>query len=233
MKLELCYIAIYISLMLLILIGLYKSIQNFEKRKSIIIVLVFFNLLWVVYLYFLTRNGFLLHLNFPPRFLIFIFLPALLVIIFLLNRLRKSDYLKQVPLSWPVYYQTFRVLMEQIILATALQNILPIEATYHGYNFEVYFAMTAPIVAYFAFQQKKLSKSFVVLWNIVGIMMLIIVVTIVASSFYFPELWGYSTPIVQDKFAKLPFVLLPAFMVPSAIFMHLFSILQLNFLKKT
>jgi len=225
--LELSYILIYITLIVLIFIGFKKAISKRKNINAFTATFIGANLLWLAYLYLISFNGFVSDRSLPPRFPIAVFIPLVVIIIFLLRWLQKEDLHRLIPKSWAIYYQTFRVIMEQVILFTALKEIIPMEATYKGYNFEFYFALSAPFVAYFAFKKKVLPDSFLILWNCLGILFLIIVVTIIASAFFAPDWWNYENQIVKDDFTKLPFILLPAFMVPSAIFMHLFSIIQI------
>lgn len=224
--LEISYILIYVSLIVLLLIGLVKSTIVKKERKKLLYTFIGGNILWLIYLYLISFNGFVANSSLPPRFPLVVFIPVILIIIFILKWIQKHKFYNSVPKSWPIYYQTFRVVMEQAILITALQNIIPIEATYKGYNYEFYFAISAPFVAYFAFKKKLLPNWFLIAWNTLGILLLVVVVSIIASAFFVPEIWGYEYQVVQDRFVKMPYILLPAFMVPSAIFMHLLSILQ-------
>lgn len=226
--LEISYILIYVSLIILLLIGLAKSANVKKKRKKLFYIFIGGNILWLIYLYLISFNGFVANRSLPPRFPLAVFVPVILIIIFLLKWMQKHRFYNSVPKSWPIYFQTFRVVMEQAILITAIQNIIPIEGTYKGYNYEFYFALSAPFIAYFAFKKKLLPNWFLIAWNTLGILLLVVVVTIIASAFFAPELWGYEYQGVQDKFVKMPYILLPAFMVPSAIFMHLFSIFQVT-----
>ena len=226
--LEITYILIYASLIFILLIGLKKATSSRKEPKTIFYTFLGANVLWLFYLYIVSFNGFVSSRSLPPRFPIVVFIPILIIIFFSIKWLLKEKIFNQVPQSWSIYYQTFRVIMEQAILFTAIQNIIPMEGTYKGYNYEFYFALSAPIVAYFAFNRKVLPNWFIIGWNILGILLLVVVVTIIASSFFAPELWGYENQVVHDKFVKLPYILLPAFMVPSAIFVHLFSILQIT-----
>jgi len=224
--LELSYLGIYVSLQILILIYLHKVINQYADKRTVVFTYIGINLVWLGYLYLLSSSGFVNNRDLPPRFPLFVFVPVFILIAMLLKWIYDRGLHTLVPKSWSVYYQTFRVVMEQAILFTAMQELIPIEATYKGYNYEFYFALTAPIIAYFAFTKKIIPNPLVVAWNLLGIILLVIVVSIIASSFFAPELWGYENQVVKDSFVKMPFILLPAFMVPSAIFMHLFSIVQ-------
>lgn len=223
------YISIFIFLIIVIYLAIRKIfvVNKLPKLRKVTILYFGGIFMWVVYLYFISNNGFLFDKSFPPKFFIYIFAPLILILISLLYRLRKSKLIKLIPITWPVYIQIFRIPMELIILMTFYANIIPIQATFLGYNFEIIFALSAPIIGYFVFSKSTTPIKVGVVWNIIGIFFLLIVVTITVTSFFKPELWGSKDVLIDVKFTELPFLLLPAFMVPCALLIHGFSILQI------
>ncbi|MDA9773806.1 hypothetical protein N9B82_02520 [Saprospiraceae bacterium] len=185
-------------------------------------------LAWVGYLYLISYNGFIFAKSMPPRFPIFVFIPVIAFIGIFFYAKRNSEIFEDIPSIWAIYYQSFRVVMELIIFMTFSAGLIPIQATFQGYNFEIVFAFTAPIIAYFSYVKPIIPKKLVIAWNVIGILFLVIVVSIIVTSYFAPEMWGTDSQLIDIRFARLPLILLPAFIVPSAIFVHLFSILQLQ-----
>jgi len=96
--------------------------------------------------------------------------------------------------------------------------------------FSIYYFMgiTAIPIGLLIYKTGKKYKTLLRVWNIVGILMVLFVAIIVATSTYQPQIWGYAEPTVKKEFMQLPYLLLGGFLAPSAIFIHLISLIQLN-----
>lgn len=226
MLLESAYLFIFVLLVALISIGIWKVSNQSNTIKNILFFLLGI-IGWVIYLYLISHNGFIFDKSIPPKFPIFVFLPAFIFIGVFLYSIRNNKIFERIPNYWAIYYQSFRVIMEVIILMTFFEGLIPKQATFQGYNYEILFALTAPAVGYFNFKKIIISSRATILWNIIGMVFLLAVVSIMVSSFYTPQIWGSDRQLIDMRFTKLPLLFLPAFMVPSAIFVHFFSIIQL------
>ena len=140
---------------------------------------------------------------------------------------KNSSVIKAIPNTWPVYFQSFRIIVELILLYTFYAGIIPESATFEGLNFDVLMGGAAPFVAYHLVRQNK-SKNLLYFWNFLGIGMVLFVGYIIASSIYFPQTWGSDVPLVDMKFIEMPYLLLAGFLAPLAIFMHVVSLIQLR-----
>ncbi|MTI31393.1 hypothetical protein E1171_11275 [Cytophagales bacterium RKSG123] len=119
-------------------------------------------------------------------------------------------------------------MVEIVILCSFFAGILPKAATFEGYNFDIIMGITAPIMGVFAQKNGSQSYKWILAWNILGLVTLAIVVFIVISASYFPEVWGSKEPLVSTQFTHFPITLLPGFIMPSAVFMHVLSIMILR-----
>lgn len=197
-----------------------------ERSKKFIVASVVV-LGWIAYLTILSLTDVLKDLNLPPKFPLLIFAPQVIGFIIFYRRSKNSAVIKEIPKTWPVYFQSFRIVVELIILYTFYANILPETATFEGLNFDVLMGISAPFIAYLIVR-KDGSRLIQYLWNVLGICMVLFVAYIVASSIYFPETWGSETPLVSMKFMEMPYLLLAGFLAPLAIFMHVVSLAQLR-----
>ncbi len=224
------YLFVFASLVTAIYIALRKVFRYQERQKvKRATFFYFFGIIaWLIYLYLISYNGFIFDKSMPPRFPILVFIPSIAFIGLFLYSKRNSLLFEHIPTTWSIYYQSFRIVMELIILMTYTAGLIPIQVTFEGYNFEIVFACTAPFVGYFTFVKPIIPKKIAIIWNVIGIIFLIIVVSIMVSSYFAPQVWGSETELIDIRFTQLPFILLPAFMVPSAIFMHIFSIMQIQ-----
>lgn len=164
----------------------------------------------------------------PPRF-IFVVLPILAVIIFVLfkytNEVKKLNILKL------TYLHMVRVPVEIFIFIWFTYGIVPQEMTFEGRNFDILSGLTAPIVAYFiAKHGVKEHVKMAYAWNILTLLLVInIVVTAVLSLPSNFQVFGLDQPNIAV--INSPFVLLPAVIVPIVIFCQLAAMIQLRELK--
>jgi len=184
-------------------------------------------LLWLIYTYVITNNGVLSDTSLPPRMPIFLLVPLFLFTGIFLWVKRKSPVLHSIPRHIPIAYQSFRAIIEVLFYFTFLPGIFPIEVTFEGYNYDILLGLSAPFIAYYAYKKEN-SERLLILWNIAGILIVGIAAFIFITSFYFPSIWGASSSMITSDFLQFPFILLPAFFMPSAIFVHILSIVQLT-----
>ena len=123
--------------------------------------------------------------------------------------------------------------MELAILETYLEGVFPIETTFEGYNFEIVVGIIAPILAYFVYTKKCVSENVALLFNFLGLFTLAIIIFIIITSLYAPSVWGESAPRITVEFSQVPYLLLPVFLAPVAIFAHIFSIIQIRKSRKS
>jgi len=230
--LEISYIGLSVLMVLIIVLTYYKYAKVVITNKKTLLrkmsILVGFLIFWFAYLTFLSSQEILFDLNLPPKIPILIFLP-LIITTLIFYRFNKNDLvLKAIPKTYPVYYQTFRIFVELILLFTFYKNIIPETATFEGWNFDILMGITAPFMAYFVFRGKVKNLFLAKMWNVLGIFMVLFVAFIIATGFYQPQIWGSETQLVQFKFVQMPYLLIAGFLAPSAIFMHIVSLMQLQ-----
>lgn len=230
--LGLSYIGLSIFVIIVILSGYYKTILSLgldikERRKKILTFILPF-LIWYIYLFLIERSGILLSMEMPPKFPLLIFSPFVIFLIIFYFRNRKNKSVQAIPIKWPIYFQSFRVFVELLILYTFFSGIIPKSASFEGYNYDILMGLTAPIVALLVYRTNNLKKRVAYFWNMVGIIMILWVGFIIASSLYFPTIWGGAESLVSDDFLKFPYLLLPAFLAPMGIFMHVIALIQLS-----
>jgi hypothetical protein len=116
--------------------------------------------------------------------------------------------------------------MQIILWMVFLDNIIPVQMTFEGRNFDILVGLTAPVIAYFCFIKKSWSRQAAIAWNIFGLLLLanIVVVSILSSPVPFRV---FMNEPANTIIAKLPFVWLASFVVPVAYWMHILSLKQL------
>lgn len=232
MILKLSYIGLTVMMLtILFFIGNYainKSVSEQKiknKKKGTLVVGL---LLWQLYIYLLASSGFLVDFSFPPRFVLFMILPIFIFIGIFLNRSKKMKWIQIIPPIWLATYQSFRIIIETIFVYTVAAGILHENVTIQGYNYDMVFAYTSPIIALIIYKSKQLPKQLLLAWNYLGILVIVVIISLFITTIYLPEIYGSNTTIFPTDFGLYPYALVPGFLMPSAVFIHVLSIIQLK-----
>ncbi len=162
----------------------------------------------------------------PPRFFMVLLIPLSTAILLSLFSEALSEILQQIPPQRLIYIQSFRIWVEVLIWLLFVQELLPIQMTFEGMNFDVLTGLTAPFVAYFCFQKKAWPKWIAIAWNVMGLILVFTIVTIAILSFPTPFRYFMNEP-ANRIVAQFPFVWLPGILVTVAYSLHFFSLKQL------
>lgn len=225
------YIALSIICVALIYGGLQRALAKStftpQKQKRIARQFILGVLGWALLVSFLAWIQFFAEFSaIPPRFIIVLLVPLLTILGLTIFSSNLAEILRHVPPSHLVYIQSFRIVVELLIWLLFLQDLLPIQMTFEGYNFDVLTGLTAPIVAYFCFTKKQWPRSVAIAWNVGGLILVFTIVTISVFSFPTPFRYFMNEP-ANEIVAQFPFVWLPAILVTIAYSMHFFSLKQL------
>jgi|GEM_PF-497674 len=231
----------YIGLSLLMSIILYfiasKAINHEAttdrrlKRKPLLLVIGL--VLWHVYLFLIAQSGFLQDFSFPPRVVLVIILPAFLFTGIFIFRNRNNQWIQHIPPHWLFFYQTFRILIETLFVFSVAKGVLPYQVTIEGYNMDFVFAITAPVIGILVYKRSKHSINLAVAWNFLGLTVIATILFLFMTTIYFPDFFGSSEPLMSKDFGVYPYPLVAGFLMPSAVFMHVLSIVQLTKRKKS
>jgi hypothetical protein len=226
---------IYISLIfglttlltLLLFIWIIRNSNSEKIRKKSTTILITL-IIWLIIQAFLTlKNIYNTDINsFPPKIMLFGIFPNLLTILFLFTTQKGRSFIDSLPLINITYLNIVRIPVEIVLFWLFLNKTVPELMTFEGQNFDIIAGISAPFIAYFGIQKKKLSQKSILIWNFICLVLLI---NIVISAIF-------STPSPIQKFAfeqpniailNFPFSWLPTFIVPIVLFGHLVSIRQL------
>lgn len=183
--------------------------------------------LWTLLISILAWSQFFANFSsVPPRFFMILLIPLTTAILLSLFSSTLAEILRQIPPERLIYLQSFRILVEVLIWLLFIQDLLPVQMTFEGMNFDVLTGLTAPFVAYFCFQKKQWPKWVAIAWNIMGIVLVFTIVTIAIFSFPTPFRYFMNEP-ANRIVAQFPFVWLPGILVTVAYSLHFFSLKQL------
>jgi len=162
----------------------------------------------------------------PPRILPVVLVPVIAGF-FLLRSAGARDLLARTPPQWPIYAQSFRIVMEIILWLLFVQHRVPAIMTFEGRNADILVGLTAIPVGYFCFVRKTWSPRVALWWNVAGILILLNVVVHAQLSTPSPFRVFVTDPPVTF-IAYWPYILLPGFLVPLAWLLHAASLIQLR-----
>ncbi|MHA5244629.1 hypothetical protein, partial [Escherichia coli] len=121
----------------------------------------------------------------PPRMLLIV-LPPLVFFLVLLRARQFNGLTEQFNIFWLVYAQSFRILMEFILWLLYRYNVIPVQMTFEGRNFDILIGITAPFIAYYCFVKKTWPLKVALIWNFAGIALLLNIVSIALLSTPYP-----------------------------------------------
>jgi len=184
--------------------------------------------LWLAGISIAALQGFFADFNtVPPRMFIVLLIPIIGLILLLRNR-KFTQLLEKIPLSWPIWIQSFRVVVEIFLWQLFVIHLLPEQMTFEGSNLDILVGITAPFFAYFFRHHPKVLLA----WNIAGLALLTNIVITAILSMPTPFRVFMNEP-ANTIVAHFPIIWLPGFLVPLAYYMHFISIIQiLSRLKK-
>lgn len=226
------YTTLSIVVMALLLFGYQTALKNIGKsprhrlRK---VGLAFVGiLLWWLYTYLVASSGIVKDLSLPPKFPLLLIFPVFLFTAIVFYRARKSQVLHAIPVAWPVYFQGFRILVEGLFVASVAAGILHKEVTIEGYNMDMIYACTAVITGYLVFGLKKFSMQWALYWNYLGLAVIASIIFLFMTTLFVPQLWGHEKSVAPIGFLDFPYVMVASFLMPTAVFVHVLSIIQLT-----
>lgn len=221
------YITALFVLTTLLTIGfLLRSFPRKRPAASGSQLLTFLLPFWMILTGFLAAGGFYQHFEiFPPRIFTFAVLPALLIIATLFIFFRHS-FVEKLSLKTLTWLHIIRLPVEIVLVLLFHAGLVPRVMTFEGWNFDVISGLTAPLVAFFAFRNDQMNKPLLITWNVAAFALLVNIVVIALLSLPSPiQQLGLDQPNIAV--AYIPFIWLPALVVPIVLFSHLAALWNL------
>jgi len=163
----------------------------------------------------------------PPRLLPALLVPLIGGLLLLTYSRQTRVLLAATPLQWPIYLQSFRILMEIILWLLFVQHRAPAIMTFEGRNVDILVGLTAIPVAYFCFVRKAWPRQVALWWNAISVLVLLNVVVQAQLSTPSPFRVFLTDPPVTF-IGDWPYIWLPGFLVPLAWLLHAASIMQIR-----
>lgn len=210
-------------------LALPKTSLSADQQKKFIrnLLIAFFG--WLLFVYGWSRFGVFGNFNlFPVNAAPVILIPLISILVFTFSK-TASEIVAHIPQENLVKLHVFRFYVEVLLWGLFSASLLPVQMTFEGLNFDVVTGATATVAAWLI-TKNKFPKVAVVLWNVVGLTLLINIVVIALLSMPTPFRVFMNDP-ANTIVTEFPISFLPAFLVPLAYMLHILSLRKV-FLKK-
>ena len=186
-------------------------------------------ILWVALVSVFALLGWFRDLSsMPPKPILVIIIPAIILLVLTFSE-KGAALLKATPPHWLIAMQSFRILVEILLWRAFVLNLLPVQMTFEGNNFDAFSGLLA--IPFAIAVMKKWSPRVVVVYNLIGLALLTNILVIAVLSMPTPFRYFMNEP-ANTLVGEFPFVYLPAILVVIALAMHIFSLRQLWLLRK-
>jgi hypothetical protein len=202
----------------------YSGVKPMKNKVVLVIGLI----AWQFYIFIASSFVGMQSYDFPPRFALAFIIPSFAFTGLFLYRNRNEKWIFGIQEHWLVYFQSFRVLVELLFVYALAEGVFNKEVTIEGFNFDMVFAFTAPIMGLLVYRQKVIPRKSLVFWNYIGLAILASVIMVFMISIYTPHIFGSEVPLLPLEAMTYPFVLIAGFLMPTAVFLHILSLIQLK-----
>lgn len=227
-------ISLTAGILLLIAIVYYsiaiRQMAKYTGRKSLARRVAITICLWALLVTAWSAGGMMSKFNlFPFNVLPVVAIPLVTMIAVTMSKGAKH-LLPVIPPNSLIALQSLRFFVEGVLWLLLLLGQLPRQVTFEGRNFDIIAGITAPLIA-FLMLRKNLSRSIVVLWNLISLALLANIVSVAILSMPSPIRLFDNEPSTL-LLTQFPGAFLPGLLVPLAYGLHFLSLRQLYLLKK-
>jgi hypothetical protein len=183
-------------------------------------------LAWVFLLLVLAKQGFFADMSLlPPRPALAILLPLPVVLWFSFSR-KGTQLILSIPPQWIIWLQSFRIVVEVLLLLAFIKGKLPVQMTFEGLNFDILSGVLAIPTGFLLARKGRLATRIAIVYNLAGILLLLNILVIAVLSMPTPLRYFMNEPS-NTIVGQFPYILLPGVLVPLAYSLHIFSLRQL------
>lgn len=189
-------------------------------------ILLFFLPLWIIFQCVLSIGGFYQNTDtMPPRLFVFGILPPLLLNLTFLVFFRPG-FVEKLPLQLLTLLHVVRIPVELVLYWLFLGAMVPRAMTFAGWNYDILTGILSLLVYMTAFRGSNANRAILIAFNLIGLVLLLIVVSIAALSVPSPiQQFAFEQP--NRAVLTFPYSLLPTIVVPIVLFAHLASLWKL------
>jgi hypothetical protein len=175
--------------------------------------------LWMALTWAVASTGVLADFSRRPPPILLMMLAVVTVSVVIAFTRFGHRFVDGLPLWILVVGQAFRLPLEWLMHRAATEGVMPPQMSYSGWNFDVVTGITALPVAFLLARGFRHARAATVVWNVMGSVLLINILTIALLST--PLVAAFGAERTNTWVAHPPYVWLPTMMVVCAITGHL------------
>lgn len=181
---------------------------------------------WLVLQTALTLTGFYQVFSAkPPRFGLLVLPPVVAIILLFITRKGRA-FLEVFNGKVLTLLHIVRIAVELVLFGLFIHHAVPRLMTFEGGNLDILSGLTALFVWYFGYVKQKLSRAWLLAWNIAALALLFNIVVRAVLSLPLPfQQFGFEQPNIALVY--FPYSWLPTFVVPAVLLAHLINIRKL------
>lgn len=198
------------------------SIHLFARASRQALLLRLILLLWILLISALTYLGIPQQIDTLPPRLVLMVLPTLITISLLFVLPTGRRWMDSLDIKRLLWVHVVRIPVELCLYGLFIAKAVPEIMTFAGRNFDILAGITAPVMMYL-YGKKQLSKTGLLIWNFLSLILLanIVITAVLSAPFPFQQ-FGFEQPNIAVL--NFPFVWLPTCVVPLVLASHLICI---------
>jgi hypothetical protein len=210
---------IYLVFGLTVLFALFMFYKATHYSKTFLIII----LVWMAAQTMISLSGFYkVTGTLPPRVALLLMPPLVMTILLFLTK-RVKAFIDSLDPGTLTLFHIIRLPVELTLFWLFMHKGVPELMTFEGRNFDILSGISAPVMYYFVFVKRKLSKTMLLIWNFICLALLLnIAFNAVLSVPGALQQFAFDQPNVA--IITFPFIFLPSVLVPLVLFSHLTAI---------
>lgn len=205
---------------------LVKSALDQKQSQSLFIKVSLAIAGWVILLALLSIAGFFSNFSAPlPRPGLAIIIPVFILVLLSFTK-KFTKLLQLIPPHWPIFMQSFRIIVEILLWVVFSKGLLPKQMTFEGRNYDIIAGLLAIVTGILIIKRVSWWKNAAIVYNIIGIILLLNIIIIAVLSMPGPLRQFMNEPS-SAIVAEFPFIYLPGILVVCAASLHIWSLRQL------
>lgn len=183
-------------------------------------------LLWLIFQSTLSLNGWYMDReSVPPHILFPVVVNLGLFALGFFTPLGRK-FMDSVSLKTLLWVHLVRIPVELSLYWLAQSKQVPWSMTFQGYNFDIAFGLTAPLIIWL-YSKQRLSDKLFMIWNVLGLVSILAVFVRGGGAVPSPwQVWDFNQP--NYAVLHFPFVWLPSFLAMVVIFTHMVALRRLR-----
>jgi len=176
--------------------------------------------IWLVYVGLFSSLGYMRDPSLRPPGILWVFGPLVLFVVVVVRSNIGARVAAAIPLWLILGFESFRIGVELLMHRLWEDGLMPKLLTYEGGNVDMFFGLSAPIIAWIAVTG-RLGLRLAMGWNVLGLLSL---ASAAASFVLTGPLKLISTEVPNVAMGIFPYTFIPGFLAPLAVTFHVLAI---------